>query len=90
MNFTDFPEANVTYGKPQDMTDDQCGSLRVFRGYYNTGDNMDGMPVLASKWLTSEGKPVWLFILGHQMPPVSLEDRDPFEHGWLRETREKP
>ena len=81
MNFIDFPEANFTFQKPADMTDDQCGSLRVWRGQHP-----EGYPCSISKWrptleerqAIAEGADVFLMIVGHGHPPVSLFAANPF------------
>jgi hypothetical protein len=84
----DFEQANFTFTKPTDMTDEQCGSLRVYRGYYNDpGGPMDKVPCIISCWAPSKedieainnGKPIWLSIIGTGMPPVSLYTENPFE-----------
>ena len=72
----DFPRANLTLSKPDSMSDEECGSLRVCR---------EG-PQMVSCWQPSEeeraaiaaGAPVWLFILGAAHPPVLLQVMNPF------------
>lgn len=70
-----FKESNFTFNKPQEMTDEQCMSLPVFKG-----TDVEGMPVIISCWqlskedleeLAKTGQ-IWLTITGHGMPPVSL------------------
>ena len=77
----DFQEANFTFGKPVDMTDEECGSLRVHKGQYP-----DGTPRITSKWLPNKedieainrGEGIYLNIIGYGMPPVSLQTENPF------------
>lgn len=79
----DFKEANFTFIKPSNMTDEECGDLRVFKGKYE----QDGTPVIISKWQPSKedieainrGEGIYLSIVGHGMPPVSLFTENPFE-----------
>jgi len=78
----DFQEANFTYHKPADMTDEQCSSLSVF-----IGKDGDGFPCIISKWQPNKedieainnGDGIWLCITGTGMPPVSLFTDNPFE-----------
>lgn len=77
----DFKEANLTFGKPADMTDEQCSSLRVW-----VGNNPDQFPVIISKWQPSKedietinkGEGIYLTVTGSSMPPVSLFTENPF------------
>ncbi len=81
MIHTDFEQANFTYGKPESMTDEQCMSLRVFRGA-----NTDNLPVVISKWQPNKedieainrGEGIWLEVLGNGIPPVTLYTENPF------------
>lgn len=76
-----FEEANFTFAKPANMTDEQCYALRVFKGV-DTENN----PVIISKWtfnaeelkMIQETGCMYLRISGHGMPPVSLEVENPF------------
>jgi len=77
----DFTEANFTFNKPSSMTDEECASLRVYRG--NTSD---GVPVIISKWQPSKedidainnGEGIFVYITGTGMPPISLTTENPF------------
>ena len=77
----DFEQANFTFGKPESMTDEECDSLRVFKGQYP-----DGTPRITSKWqpnkedieAISRGEAVYLDIVGYGMPPVRLFTENPF------------
>ncbi len=71
----DFPEANHTIGKPHDMTDEECHSVRA-----HVGKDETNTPFISTVWQPSyedlkalnAGRPVVLKILGMGMPPVSL------------------
>lgn len=76
-----FKEANFTFTKPEGMTDEQCGSLPVYKGL-----DSDGFPVIISCWEVSKedldeiqksGR-VYLTITGKETPPVSLLAKSPF------------
>lgn len=75
----DFPEANVTFGKPKNMTDEQCSSVRAL-----TGVDADGFHFVLTVWQPNkedleaikEGRPILLKICGQGMPPVSLYTYD--------------
>lgn len=77
----DFPEANFTFSKPKDMTDEQCAPLQVWKGHDGSG-----FPVIISKWSLSaedleeikKTGSVYLMIVGQGMPPVSLYVETPF------------
>lgn len=81
MSSIDFPEANFTYSKPKDMTDEQCIPLQVWKGL-----DSNSFPVIISKWsLSAEDMEeikktgsVYLIITGTGMPPVSLHVETPF------------
>lgn len=77
----EFPEMNFTYSKPQGMTDEECAPLHVFKG-----KDEASTPVIISCWQLSKedleeinrtGK-IYLQIVGHGMPPVSLYTEHPF------------
>src|SRR5689334_15575523 len=93
MNFIDFPQANFTFGKPQSMTNDQCGALRVRVGVVSLPrmdgtDAVDDFIVNTSAWKPDEddlkrlndGGLIYLDIFGHQHPVVSVSTQ-------LREAR---
>jgi hypothetical protein len=81
MPSVDFPEANFTFSKPKDMTDEQCMPLHVWRG-----NDQDGFPLIISKWSLSaedleeikKTGSIYLIITGIGMPPVSLRVETPF------------
>lgn len=75
-----FEECNFTFLKPEDMTDEECGSLEVCRC-----TDHHGFPVIISCWnLTQEeidevqqtGK-IWLTVTGESMNPVNLQVERP-------------
>jgi hypothetical protein len=77
-----FEESNTVLSKPDDMLHDDCECLSVLR----TKD-ASGVPVVVSCWkptqeeideITRTGR-VWLVVLGHTMPPVSLCGQKPIE-----------
>jgi len=78
---TDFPEANFTFNKPANMTDEQCSDLRVWKG-----SNTDGFPVIISRWQFSKEDLeeiqrtgfIYLTITGQGMPPVGLQTEYPW------------
>jgi len=79
----DFPQKNFTFTKPADMTNEECGSLDVWKG-----DDAAGTPLIYSFWQfnkeeldaikAGEITGVWLGIVGRGMPPVSLQTENPF------------
>lgn len=82
MHPSSFDEANEILGPPVGMTEDECGSLSVFRGL-----DVDGTPLVISCWrptpeeveeLRRTGR-LWLLVCGTRMPPVSLATKNPFE-----------
>lgn len=76
-----FKEANFTFTKPDNMTDEQCMSLPVFRG-----KDQGGIPVIISCWKLSKEDlddinktgQIYLSIAGDGMPPVSIFTENPF------------
>jgi hypothetical protein len=82
MEACSFEESNVVLGRPQSMTDEQCGPLSVWRGVC-----ADGVPrVISCFKLTKDeleqinrtGR-VWLFVIGETMPPVALQTAHPWK-----------
>ena len=78
---TELDQMNLAFSKLQDMTDEECAPLHVFKGK----DTL-GMPVIISCWTLSKedleeiqrsGK-IYLTICGTGMPPVSLQVESPF------------
>lgn len=79
---TTFEQVNKVFGKPDNMTDEECMSLPVYQGKYS-----DGWPCIISCWKFSKEDIeeiqrtgcIWLSITGNSMPPVSLYTENPFE-----------
>jgi hypothetical protein len=77
----DFEQANMTFMPPKEMTDDQCGAMRVA-----CVADPDGLPCLISchqptieeRAAILAGKPVWLWVIGSVMPPVLVTTDNPF------------
>jgi hypothetical protein len=76
MRAIDFPGSNKDWGKPRDMTDEECHSLHTY-----TGPLSNGMPVIISCWQPNKedieaivaGKPIWLQVVTGRAPaPVVL------------------
>lgn len=82
MEAVNFEQANTNLGPPKGKTEDEVGTLRVFRG-----ESADGQKVVISKWkLTKEevahllaGECLYLWVYGETMPPVALDTESPFE-----------
>jgi hypothetical protein len=78
MHFVDFEGTNFAFTKPEDMTDQQCRTLRVKRGM--TEIDGEKYPVSTSGWKpTAEdlerlnaGGLIYLNIFGLGHPPVSV------------------
>ena len=74
MTPTNFRQATQMLGRPDDMTDEQCGALHIARGL------ADGYPYVVSCWQPTDeeraaiasGAPVYLHVVGAAMPPVCL------------------
>jgi hypothetical protein len=66
----DFPEANRTFTRPEGMTDEECGPLRVC----DTGEALQSVwqPDEADRAALAAGAPVVLSIFGRGHPVVSL------------------
>ena len=83
MQFVDFPQANHTFGKPSDMTDDQCGALRVY--HRNVDIEGEKFPASTSAWKPSEedlarlnaGGFIYLDIISSGHPPVAVYTGQP-------------
>ena len=75
MRTVDFPGTNHTFGKPADMTDEQCHSLTAM-----VGTDSEGLPFVLTAWqpnyedlqALNAGRPLMLQIVGGGMPPVAL------------------
>ncbi len=77
----EFKEANITFNKPEGMTDEQCMSVSAFKG-----QDHEGIPVVITKWAFNKEDleeiaktgVVYLQVAGNGMPPVSLYTENPF------------
>jgi hypothetical protein len=78
-----FPEQNTVFTKPENMTDEQCGSLPTWIGNIQVSENTS-FPHVVSCWelspeeleqVAKTGK-IYLAIVGHQ-PPVFLTPFNP-------------
>lgn len=77
-----FDESNHVLGRPEGLSDEDCGPLSVF-----VGNQADGLPVVVSCWKPTEAeleeiirtKRVWLGIIGHTMPPAWVSGVKPFD-----------
>ena len=82
----DFPYRNMVFKKPENMTDEQCMDLPVFKGEVVIDEANTKIPAIISYWKFSkedletikETGCIWLSITGYSMPPVSLFTEDPF------------
>ena len=71
----DFEEANLTLEKPASMTDEECSSIRAYKGV-DEGNS----PFILTIWQPSKedieainaGRPICLKTLGHSFAPVAL------------------
>jgi hypothetical protein len=86
MQPVNFDESNCVFGKPSNMTDEQCAALPTWKGNVPFGDG-SVTPVIISKWQPSKedieninnGEGVYLYIYGEGMPPVALVTENPFK-----------
>lgn len=75
MSPIDFEGTNVTYGKPSDMTDEECTPLKAYKG-----PDEANRPCTLTAWMPNAddmkainaGLPIYLKIVGEGMPPVAL------------------
>lgn len=81
MQGVDFPQANFTFGKPSSATDEQCGSLRVYKGVDRSLD----WPVVVSCWQLSPeeleqvqqtGK-IYIRMYTEIIPPIGVDTVNP-------------
>ncbi|ACU61346.1 hypothetical protein [Chitinophaga pinensis] len=81
-----FPEHNTVYGKPEEMTDDQCMALPAWKGEAPIDEEGSRVPVIISCWQLSKedldeinkNGCIWLSVSGTQLPPVSVFTENPF------------
>jgi len=83
---TDFPQANDTLNKPSKLSDEQCLSMRVWKGTGPIDDKGTMAPLIISVWkLTREDieeikrtGTIYMICASDQQPPVSLVTENPF------------
>jgi hypothetical protein len=83
----DFPESNETLIKPPKLKDEQCASLRVWKGTGPIDEAGTIAPLIVSVWkLTREDieeiqrtGTVYMICAAISQPPVSLQTENPFE-----------
>lgn len=76
---TDFEGTNIVLGKPDSMTDEQCSSIKAYKGI-----DGDGYPFFLTAWQLSKedleavnnGRPIMLKMLGNVFYPVSMYTYD--------------
>lgn len=74
----DFEGTNITLGKPANMTDEQCMSVKAYYGL-----DADSLPFYLTAWQPNRedieainaGRPIMLKVCG-SMPPVSIYTYD--------------
>ena len=76
MRAIDFPESNITFGKPESMTDEECYPVSAYMGGTGAGEtpyiNTVCQPNKEDIEAIIAGRPIILSITGYSMPPVSL------------------
>lgn len=81
-----FKEQNLVLGKPESMTDEECGKLAVF---YNGEQYVScWKPTQDDLARLNLGEPVWLGIYSQGHPPVYLTTISPFEEEPIVTTQE--
>lgn len=71
----DFKEANAIFGKPKNMSDDECLPVSAY-----VGQDQNGNPYTNTVWMPNKedieainaGRPIVLSIYGGGLPPVAL------------------
>lgn len=72
----EFKERNITYTKPADMTDEECGSLPAYR---NGIDNISCWKMSIKERLKALFTGVvWIDVIGGGQPPIWLGVNTPF------------
>lgn len=71
-----FPEQNITFTKPQDMTDEECGSLPAYRGEGQIISCWEVTPEDLER--IKETGVIWLYVVGAGQPPVYIGTEYPF------------
>jgi hypothetical protein len=71
----DFEGTNITLTKPSNMTDEQCSSVRAYKGVDNDGFRFTLIAWQPSKEdieAVNSGRPIMLKVLGDRTPPVAM------------------
>lgn len=71
----DFRGSNITFNKPDNMTDEECVPLHAFKGQTETKH-----PVIITLWQPSkedldalnEGQPIHIQLTSQVMPPIAV------------------
>lgn len=82
----DFPQSNDTLKKPVTLKDEQCASMRVWKGTGPIDEKGTMAPLIISVWkFTKEDieeiqrtGTIYLVCASDQQPPVSLITENPF------------
>lgn len=74
-----FKDQNCVFGKPENMTDEECSSLPVKRTYKDGYDSLESVFELSDEELEiiKKSKRIRLGIIGQGMPPVYLQAEPP-------------
>ncbi len=75
----DFPESNIRFGPPPDLSDSQCGAIHAYQGQVQQG-SVEGAPVIVTAWkpdarelaALNAGAPVYLSMLAGGLAPHFL------------------
>lgn len=72
-----FKEQNITFTKPESMTDEECGSLPAYRG---DGRIISCWKFTLREWIKAlfTGR-VWFSVIGTGQPPIWLGPDKPFK-----------
>jgi hypothetical protein len=75
----DFPQSDKLLTKPPSMTDEECSPLPVHCSSTHNAMISCWRPTWRERLAIFFGKPVWLWVIGHGHPPVSVEVQSPFD-----------
>lgn len=96
MKSINFEQSNLKLTKPKDMTEEECGTLDVFKGLCILGEPGREANCVISCWgldssdlnmLLVTGK-IWVFVYGENMPPIALTVKNPFKQETFQEAVE--